>query len=246
MVELAIEHPVTAADCFHCGLPVPFGVRYVAKIDGAERPMCCPGCCAVAQAITDAGLADYYRYRTAAAVPQLRQHDAPVAAELQLFDLAEVQQTFVRATDDCVKEAALILENITCAACVWLIEKRRACLCAAWKSTMPRSARALPGTRRTFAFLQSCRRLPTSVTARNRTTLCVPTRSIAPNVGRPVAPVCRRLRIDAGDDGRVHGVFRRWRHDARYRDVDALGEPGFDHARRVLLGWSFFKTPGVI
>ena len=124
MVELAIEHPVTAADCFHCGLPVPFGVRYVAKIDGAERPMCCPGCCAVAQAITDAGLADYYRYRTAVAVPQLRQHDVPVAAELQLFDLAEVQQTFVRATDDCVKEAALILENITCAACVWLIEKR--------------------------------------------------------------------------------------------------------------------------
>ncbi len=78
----------------------------------------------MAQAITDAGFADYYRYRTAVAVPQLDQHDVPIPAELQLFDLAEVQQTFVHATNDCVKEAALILENITCAACVWLIEER--------------------------------------------------------------------------------------------------------------------------
>ena len=93
MIELAIEPPVAAADCFHCGLPVPFGVRYAAQVDGAERPMCCPGCCAVAQAITDAGLADYYRHRTAVAVPQRDQHDVQIPAELQLFDLAEVQQT---------------------------------------------------------------------------------------------------------------------------------------------------------
>jgi Cu2+-exporting ATPase len=124
MVELAIDPSVAAADCFHCGLPVPFGARYVARVDGAERPMCCPGCCAVAQAITDAGLADYYRYRTAVAVPQLDPHDTPIPAALQLFDLSEVQQTFVRAANDGTKEAALMLENITCAACVWLIEKR--------------------------------------------------------------------------------------------------------------------------
>ena len=124
MVELAIEQPLVAADCFHCGLALPSGMRYVAQIDGIEQPMCCPGCCAVAQAIADAGLADYYRYRTSVAVPQLGRHDVPVAAALQLFDLAEVQQTFVRAADDGAREAALIMENITCAACVWLIEKR--------------------------------------------------------------------------------------------------------------------------
>ena len=78
----------------------------------------------MAEAITDAGLADYYRYRTAVAVPQLEQHDVLVPAALQLFDLAEVQKTFVRAADGGGKEAALMLENITCAACVWLIEKR--------------------------------------------------------------------------------------------------------------------------
>jgi len=88
MVELAIDPSVAAADCFHCGLPVPFGVRYVARVDGAERPMCCPGCCAVAQAITHAGLGYCYRYRTAKAVPQLDQHDLAVPAAVQLIDLA--------------------------------------------------------------------------------------------------------------------------------------------------------------
>ena len=60
--------------------------------------MCWPRMLCSGAGDLDAGLADYYRYRTAAAVPQLRQHDVPVAAELQLFDLAEVQQTFVAPT----------------------------------------------------------------------------------------------------------------------------------------------------
>jgi Cu2+-exporting ATPase len=124
MVELAIDPSDSAADCFHCGLPVPFGVHHVARVDGAQQPMCCLGCCAVAQAIVDAGLADYYRYRTARAASQLNQHETLIPSELQLFDLAEVQQTFVRVAGERVKEAALMLQNITCAACVWLIEKR--------------------------------------------------------------------------------------------------------------------------
>ena len=90
--------------------------------------MCCAGCGAVAQAIADAGLADYYRYRTAKAASQLDSDQPPVAAELQLFDLAEVQQTFVRDTGERMKEAALILQDVTCAACIWLIEKRIAAL----------------------------------------------------------------------------------------------------------------------
>jgi Cu2+-exporting ATPase len=121
MYAQVIEQPLAAPACFHCGLPVPWGSRYVAQIDRVERAMCCPGCCAVAEAIVEAGLADYYRYRTAAANPQ---RATSALDQLRLFDLPEVQQTFVRAVSESVKEAALILDDITCAACVWLIEKR--------------------------------------------------------------------------------------------------------------------------
>ncbi len=108
--------------CFHCGLPVPPGSSYAVRIDGENRAMCCPGCQAVAQAIVAGGLTDFYRYRTeqsrtgAGLVPEgLR--------ELELFDRPELQQSFVRTEAENVREAALILEGIVCAACVWLNER---------------------------------------------------------------------------------------------------------------------------
>jgi Cu2+-exporting ATPase len=84
--------------------------------------MCCPGCQAVAQAIVDAGLEDYYRYRTATArtageiVPALLD-------EIALYDRPDLQGRFVRVEAENVREASLILEGITCAACVWLNER---------------------------------------------------------------------------------------------------------------------------
>jgi len=108
--------------CFHCGLPVPPGSAYGVHIDGQYRAMCCPGCQAVAQAIVDGGLTDFYRYRTeqsrtgAGLVPEELR-------ELELFDRPELQQSFVRTEAENVREAALILEGIVCAACVWLNER---------------------------------------------------------------------------------------------------------------------------
>ena len=84
--------------------------------------MCCPGCRAVAQAIVDNGLSDYYRYRTdnARKVEEL----VPAAlAEMELFDRKDLQASFVTNASGDIKEAALILEGIVCAACVWLTEQ---------------------------------------------------------------------------------------------------------------------------
>jgi Cu2+-exporting ATPase len=83
--------------------------------------MCCVGCEAVAQAIVANGLEDYYRHRDA--MPESPREALPQALqELGLFDLPEVQQNFVRPIGEHEREAALILEGITCAACVWLNE----------------------------------------------------------------------------------------------------------------------------
>jgi Cu2+-exporting ATPase len=108
--------------CFHCGLPVPADVRYSVMIDGVERPMCCPGCQAVAKAIVDAGLIDFYRYRTK--TPGRGEAVVPEALrELELYDRPELQRTFVQVSDEHLREASLILEGIVCAACVWLNER---------------------------------------------------------------------------------------------------------------------------
>ena len=46
--------------CFHCGEPIPAGVRIHAHIEAREQPVCCHGCKAVAEFITGAGLDDYW------------------------------------------------------------------------------------------------------------------------------------------------------------------------------------------
>ncbi|MFZ5556581.1 MAG: heavy metal translocating P-type ATPase [Pseudomonadota bacterium] len=114
-----------AAPCYHCGLPVPAGTAYAALIDGARRPMCCPGCEAVAQSIVRAGLGDYYRHRSA--LPASPRDTVPeFLKQLDVYDAPRVQASFVRAETADVREASLILEGIRCAACVWLNEQHLA------------------------------------------------------------------------------------------------------------------------
>jgi len=111
-----------AASCFHCGLPVPAGLDLTVEINDRNEPMCCHGCQAVAQAIVDAGHSDYYRHRTHVSgtgetlVPEFIQ-------QTRVYDHPEIQKTFVRDTGAHEHEAALILEGIVCAACVWLNER---------------------------------------------------------------------------------------------------------------------------
>jgi Cu2+-exporting ATPase len=108
-------------------LPVSAGVEFPVVIDGAKRQMCCAGCQAVAQAIVENGLGDYYRHRDA--MPESQKEALPEAlGELGLFDHPDFQKSFVRPLDEHAREAALLLEGITCAACVWLNEQHVASL----------------------------------------------------------------------------------------------------------------------
>ncbi|HSB23199.1 MAG TPA: heavy metal translocating P-type ATPase metal-binding domain-containing protein, partial [Burkholderiaceae bacterium] len=107
--------------CFHCGLPVPAGTRWRAVVDGVARPMCCPGCEAVARTIVEAGLAGYYRHRTEAA-PTARAALPGLLADLAVWDHPAIQRAVVR-DGGATREAALLLEDLNCAACVWLTEQ---------------------------------------------------------------------------------------------------------------------------
>lgn len=117
----ALPEPV----CFHCGQPVPEGLALLVQVDGQPRPMCCPGCRAVCEAIVGAGLVEYYRHREA--LPEKVGDGLPEEIwELGLFDHPEFQKAFVRPLEGHEREADLILEGITCAACVWLNERHLA------------------------------------------------------------------------------------------------------------------------
>ena len=84
--------------------------------------MCCYGCQAVARAIIAAGHADFYRYRTRSA-PTGRELVPDFIEQTRVYDHPEIQKSFVRVEDDGLREAALIMEGITCAACIWLNER---------------------------------------------------------------------------------------------------------------------------
>jgi Cu2+-exporting ATPase len=108
--------------CYHCALPVPVSAHYPVIIEGESHGMCCRGCQAVAQTIVDNGLTDYYRHRTA--LPGIGHEVVPEEVQmLALYDHPGIQKSFVRQEGEHVKEASLILEGITCAACIWLNER---------------------------------------------------------------------------------------------------------------------------
>ena len=84
--------------------------------------MCCYGCKAVAEAIIAAGHESFYRLRTEAS-PTGEALVPALLAQTQVYDNDAVQQEFVQKVSDSEREASLILEGITCAACVWLNEQ---------------------------------------------------------------------------------------------------------------------------
>ena len=109
--------------CFHCGLPLPVSAPIPQlEVLGERRAFCCHGCHAVCKAICDAGLDDYYRHRTDPAVSANREFVPEFLKQVELFDRPEIQQDFVIHVGDS-REAALLLDNIRCPACLWLNER---------------------------------------------------------------------------------------------------------------------------
>ena len=108
--------------CYHCGEPNIPGKPFTAFVLEQERHFCCPGCQAVAQAITGNGLEDYYRFRTEPA----SKGDSALSEtldKLSVYDEPALQEEFVVDNGN-NKHIELTLEGITCAACGWLIEKQ--------------------------------------------------------------------------------------------------------------------------
>lgn len=112
--------PQFTETCYHCGLTVPNDCDISVTVDGNEQPMCCLGCAAVAKAIVDNGLTNFYQHRTQSADTP----EALIPEQLLVYDNEQLQNSFVSTVDNNPnhQQASLILEGIVCAACVWLNE----------------------------------------------------------------------------------------------------------------------------
>ncbi|MDP0563161.1 MAG: heavy metal translocating P-type ATPase [Candidatus Endonucleobacter sp. (ex Gigantidas childressi)] len=108
--------------CYHCQLPTPSPAFFHAEVDHVQQPMCCPGCKAVTEAIIEGGLGYYYQRRTDVG-KQVDVIGNQLKEELLIYDRPDIQQSFVQQDSPQHLQANLLIEGITCAACVWLIEK---------------------------------------------------------------------------------------------------------------------------
>ncbi len=105
--------------CFHCALPVPSDCFLIVDIEGDQRPVCCPGCKAVAELIRDSGMSRYYTLRDAPD-PGVGRPPAETA-EWQVFDSEEMLAAFADQNRDHA-ESTIYVGGMYCAACSWLIE----------------------------------------------------------------------------------------------------------------------------
>jgi Cu2+-exporting ATPase len=108
--------------CFHCGLDVDSKHQFVSEVLAKNQHFCCPGCLAVAQAIVENGLEDYYHYRSEFAEKAL-ESDQQLLQTLNVYDNEQVLNEFVDISADS-SEIQLTISGINCAACGWLIEKQ--------------------------------------------------------------------------------------------------------------------------
>ncbi len=121
-VRMLIKIMPDQLTCFHCAQPVPEGFEASVSIQSKPQPMCCHGCASVAEAIVDAGMESYYTGRSAEA--QTASEIVPEFLKgIKAFDLDAVQKSFVEEAHDHSKSVTLVLEGITCAACIWLNEQ---------------------------------------------------------------------------------------------------------------------------
>lgn len=113
--------------CYHCGQEADAKLNLSALILGQQRPMCCVGCQAVAQAIVQGGSESYYQFRTDHnETPEFSPQDLPksISQELKLYDHQDVLTDISELNKNGSRTIALVIDGITCAACTWLIEKQ--------------------------------------------------------------------------------------------------------------------------
>ena len=108
-----------ADTCYHCGATNPPATRWRRSVGGVRQAFCCAGCLAVTEAIDTAGLQSFYARRDAPAAE--RPLDRSVERWRRIAADANAERLVRISGESC--EIALLIDGMTCGACVWLIER---------------------------------------------------------------------------------------------------------------------------
>jgi Cu2+-exporting ATPase len=109
----------SAQDCFHCGEPNPESAPILAQVGESRQRVCCIGCKAVAEFISDSGLDAFYKHRDA---PNAELGLRAEASEWVLYDDADLITRYVH-NDGESAEAIVDIGGMYCSACTWLLDK---------------------------------------------------------------------------------------------------------------------------
>jgi len=105
-------------NCFHCGLFVEHNVPAV--INNESVPCCCLGCKSIVEAIHNLGLSSFYELRE---IDSEALEESRVIAQEKLSTFSHYDDpAYFKEESDGSVSTFLYLNNIHCAACVWLIE----------------------------------------------------------------------------------------------------------------------------
>jgi Cu2+-exporting ATPase len=115
------EESPAAALCFHCGLPLDAGGAERVRLGEEVVAVCCPGCAAAVDLVSDAGLEDYYRLREARTGIRARDATCPADGARADWTAPAVTERFVQHERD-GDRAELAVDGMRCAACSWLLE----------------------------------------------------------------------------------------------------------------------------
>lgn len=107
----------TSQSCYHCGEPIPQGVRLVVPVAGKMRNVCCEDCRTTAEWIEQKGLSDFYRLRKGASQRPITDSSTDIWHNASLLKQVLVDK------GNAVFEVSLLIDGMHCASCVWLIER---------------------------------------------------------------------------------------------------------------------------
>jgi Cu2+-exporting ATPase len=94
-------------------------MRWLRSVGGVRQAFCCAGCLAVTEAIDTAGLQSFYTQREGPAAS--RPLDRSIERWRRIADDANAEGLVHLSGKSC--EIALLIDGMTCGACVWLIER---------------------------------------------------------------------------------------------------------------------------
>jgi len=103
--------------CYHCHALSPAATALAVEIDGHTQSVCCPGCLAAVHFIQQLNLESFYQYREKCAV------DAATLNQRHQTPDISVLESVVSSVGDGLRQINLLIPDIRCVACVWLLEQ---------------------------------------------------------------------------------------------------------------------------